>query len=44
MTKKIIIVGPDMMNAASRVEVIDVPTPATYNHYTGNWKESPDGW
>ena len=29
---------------ASQVEVIDVPTPATYVHYTGNWKGSPDGW
>jgi len=26
------------------VEVIDVPTPATYRRYTGNWKGSPDGW
>ncbi len=29
---------------ASQVEVIDVPTPATYTRYTGNWKGSPDGW
>lgn len=29
---------------ASKVEVIDVPTPATYMRYTGNWKGSPDGW
>lgn len=29
---------------ASQVEVVDVPTPATYNRYTGNWKGSPDGW
>lgn len=29
---------------ASRVEVIDVPTPHTYVRYTGNWKGSPDGW
>ncbi len=29
---------------ASRVEVIDVPTPMTYTRYTGNWKGSPDGW
>ncbi len=29
---------------ASKVEVIDVPTPATYHRYTGNWKGSPDGW
>ncbi len=28
----------------SQVEVADVPTPATYNRYTGNWKGSPDGW
>jgi len=28
----------------SQVEVIDVPTPATYMRYTGNWKGSPDGW
>ncbi len=27
-----------------QVEVIDVPTPATYKRYTGNWKASPDGW
>jgi phytoene dehydrogenase-like protein len=29
---------------SSQVEVIDVPTPATYMRYTGNWKGSPDGW
>jgi len=29
---------------ASKVEVIDVPTPASYVRYTGNWKGSPDGW
>ena len=29
---------------ASKVEVIDVPTPLTYKRYTGNWKGSPDGW
>jgi phytoene dehydrogenase-like protein len=29
---------------ASQVEVIDVPTPATYTRYTGNWQGSPDGW
>lgn len=29
---------------ASKIEVIDVPTPATYKRYTGNWKGSPDGW
>ena len=29
---------------ASQVEVVDVPTPATYARYTGNWKGSPDGW
>ena len=29
---------------ASQVEVVDVPTPATYFRYTGNWKGSPDGW
>ena len=29
---------------ASAVEVVDVPTPATYFRYTGNWKGSPDGW
>jgi len=23
---------------------VDVPTPATYVRYTGNWKGSPDGW
>ncbi len=28
----------------SQVEVVDVPTPATYKHFTGNWKASPDGW
>jgi phytoene dehydrogenase-like protein len=28
----------------SQVEVIDVPTPATYKRYTGNWQGSPDGW
>jgi phytoene dehydrogenase-like protein len=26
------------------VEVVDVPTPATYVRYTGNWQGSPDGW
>jgi phytoene dehydrogenase-like protein len=29
---------------ASQVEVTDIPTPATYNSYTGNWQGSPDGW
>ena len=29
---------------AAQVEVVDVPTPATYVHYTGNWQGSPDGW
>lgn len=29
---------------SSKLEVIDVPTPATYYRYTGNWKGSPDGW
>jgi phytoene dehydrogenase-like protein len=29
---------------ASRVETVDVPTPATYERYTGNWLGSPDGW
>jgi len=29
---------------AEQVEVVDVPTPATYYRYTGNWKGSPDGW
>ncbi|MBN1772851.1 MAG: NAD(P)/FAD-dependent oxidoreductase [Deltaproteobacteria bacterium] len=29
---------------AAAVEVVDVPTPATYVRYTGNWKASPDGW
>lgn len=27
-----------------QVEIVDVPTPATYNRYTANWKGSPDGW
>ncbi len=29
---------------ASQIEVVDVPTPATYVRYTGNWQGSPDGW
>ena len=29
---------------AAQVEVVDVPTPVTYNRYTANWKGSPDGW
>ncbi len=29
---------------SSQVEVVDVPTPATYVRYTGNWRGSPDGW
>jgi phytoene dehydrogenase-like protein len=29
---------------ASQVEVVDVPTPVTYERYTGNWQGSPDGW
>jgi len=29
---------------ASQVEVLDIPTPATYYRYTGNWQGSPDGW
>jgi phytoene dehydrogenase-like protein len=28
----------------SWIEIADVPTPVTYNRYTGNWKGSPDGW
>jgi phytoene dehydrogenase-like protein len=28
----------------TQVEVVDVPTPATYVRYTGNWQASPDGW
>jgi phytoene dehydrogenase-like protein len=28
----------------TQVEVVDVPTPASYNRFTGNWKGSPDGW
>jgi phytoene dehydrogenase-like protein len=28
----------------AQVEVVDIPTPATYFNYTGNWKGSPDGW
>jgi len=28
----------------AQVEVVDVPTPATYVRYTGNWQASPDGW
>jgi phytoene dehydrogenase-like protein len=29
---------------AAQIEVVDVPTPATYVRYTGNWQGSPDGW
>lgn len=29
---------------SSQIEVLDLPTPATYMRYTGNWKGSPDGW
>ena len=29
---------------ASQIEVVDVPTPATYKRYTDNWQGSPDGW
>jgi len=29
---------------AADVEVVDVPTPATYHRYTGNWQGSVDGW
>jgi phytoene dehydrogenase-like protein len=29
---------------ASQIEVVDVPTPATYVRYTGNWRGSPCGW
>jgi len=29
---------------ASQIEVVDVPTPATYIRYTGNWQGSPCGW
>jgi phytoene dehydrogenase-like protein len=29
---------------SNQLEVIDVPTPATYDRYTGNWQGSPDGW
>jgi phytoene dehydrogenase-like protein len=33
-----------MPGFASQIEVVDVPTPATYVRYTGNWRGSPDGW
>jgi len=26
------------------IEMTDVPTPVTYERYTGNWRGSPDGW
>jgi phytoene dehydrogenase-like protein len=29
---------------SSQIEVVDVPTPATYLRYTGNWQGSPEGW
>lgn len=29
---------------AAQVEVVDVPTPTTYERYTGNWQGSPEGW
>lgn len=29
---------------AGQIEVVDVPTPATYVRFTGNWQGSPDGW
>jgi phytoene dehydrogenase-like protein len=29
---------------ASQIDVVDMPTPATYVRYTGNWQGSPDGW
>jgi phytoene dehydrogenase-like protein len=29
---------------ASKVEVVDIATPATYERYTGNWKASFEGW
>ncbi|MDY0098133.1 MAG: NAD(P)/FAD-dependent oxidoreductase [Bacteroidales bacterium] len=29
---------------SSQIEMIDIPTPATYVRYTGNYKGSPDGW
>jgi len=29
---------------SSQIEVVDIPTPATYSRYTGNWQGSPDGW
>lgn len=29
---------------AADVEMVDVPTPATYARYTGTWRGSPDGW
>jgi phytoene dehydrogenase-like protein len=29
---------------ATQIEEVDVPTPATYVRYTGNWQASPDGW
>lgn len=28
----------------AQIEMRDVPTPATYARYTGNWQASPDGW
>ncbi len=29
---------------ADQIEVVDIPTPATYYNFTGNWQSSPDGW
>jgi phytoene dehydrogenase-like protein len=31
-------------NIKSKIEVIDVSTPATFIRYTGNWKGSYEGW
>ncbi len=32
---------PDLAN---QVEMCDVATPITWEHYTGNWQGSPEGW
>lgn len=36
--------GRRLPGLAERVEVVDVATPLTYEHYTGNWEGCFEGW
>lgn len=40
----IAILGKNIPDLRQSIEVVDVSTPATVIHYTGNWKGSMEGW